>query len=122
MPSPPTYLTPRELFRSRFVGGSLTSPGALESYEHRLKKDHPLRALFLADRSGPAKPEPTCNMLPKHGVRACLEYANASTSPAPARCPNRGNPGKSGDTIPNWPLLMRRRRTLKRHGKPKQGK
>jgi alkaline phosphatase D len=65
-----------------FVGGSLTSPGALESYEHNLPKDHPLRALLLADRPdagkpGAARPEPTCNMLMKHGVRACLEYARS---------------------------------------------
>src|SRR4051812_22425308 len=60
-----------------FVGGSLTSPGALEAYEHSLPKDHPLRALFLADRPGAAKPEPTCNMLAKHGVRSCLEYAKS---------------------------------------------
>jgi alkaline phosphatase D len=60
-----------------FVGGSLSSPGALESYEHGLARDHPLRALFLADRPGAAKPEPTCNMLARHGVRACLEYARS---------------------------------------------
>jgi len=60
-----------------FVGGSLASPGALESYEHTLKKDHPLRALLLADRPGGGKPEPTCNMLAKHGVRSCLEYAKS---------------------------------------------
>jgi alkaline phosphatase D len=67
-----------------FVGGSLTSPGALEAYEHRLPKDHPLRALFLADRPGAARPEPTFNMLLKHGVRACLEYAR-SFDPGRAR-------------------------------------
>jgi len=58
-----------------FVGGSLSSPGGLEGREHSLKKDHPLRPLFLADRAGQAKPDPTFNMLVKHGVRACLEYA-----------------------------------------------
>lgn len=60
-----------------FVGGSLSSPGALESYEHRLPRDHPLRPLFLADRPGATKPDPTFNMLLKHGVRACLEYATS---------------------------------------------
>src|SRR6185436_10785989 len=34
-----------------FVGASLSSPGAMEAYEHRMAKDHPLRALFLADRA-----------------------------------------------------------------------
>jgi alkaline phosphatase D len=59
-----------------FVGGSLVSPGAMEAYEHRLPKDAPLRPLFLADRAG-AKPDWTFNMLLKHGVRSCLEYAKS---------------------------------------------
>ncbi len=61
-----------------FVGASLSSPGTMEAYEHRLPKDHPLRALFLADRPDGAKPEWTFNMLLRHGVRACLEYAKTS--------------------------------------------
>src|SRR4051795_665947 len=79
-----------------FVGASLASPGAMEGFEHGLRKDHPLRALFLADRpvraggapgvevrgaGAPgvedAKPEWTYNMLLKHGVRSCLEYARS---------------------------------------------
>jgi alkaline phosphatase D len=69
-----------------FVGASLASPGTMEAYEHRLPKDHPLRSLFLADRpvratGGPGveetKPEWTYNMLLKHGVRSCLEYARS---------------------------------------------
>jgi alkaline phosphatase D len=48
----------------------------MESYEHRLKKDMRLRALFLADRPN-GKPEWTFNMLLKHGVRSCLEYAKS---------------------------------------------
>jgi alkaline phosphatase D len=60
-----------------FVGGSLTSPGAMEAYEHKLPKDAPLRPLYLADREGGAKPDWTCNMLLKHGVRSCLEYAKS---------------------------------------------
>ena len=60
-----------------FVGASLVSPGAMEAQEHNLKKDDPLRALFLADRPGTAKPEWTFNMLLRHGVRACLEYAKS---------------------------------------------
>ncbi|HKR62550.1 MAG TPA: alkaline phosphatase D family protein [Thermoanaerobaculia bacterium] len=60
-----------------FVGGSLVSPGVMESYEHRLPKDAPLRPLFLADRGPGANPEWTFNMLLKHGVRACLEYAKS---------------------------------------------
>ena len=60
-----------------FVGASLASPGPMEAYEHRLPKDLPIRALFLADRPDGAKPEWTYNMLVKHGVRSCLEYAKS---------------------------------------------
>jgi alkaline phosphatase D len=59
-----------------FVGASLVSPGAMEAHEHSLRKDHPLRALFLADRPE-SKPAWTYNMLLKHGVRSCLEYARS---------------------------------------------
>jgi alkaline phosphatase D len=59
-----------------FVCGSLISPGAMEALEHNLRKNHPLRALYLADRpAGP--PDWTYNMLLKHGVRSCLEYARS---------------------------------------------
>jgi alkaline phosphatase D len=58
-----------------FVGASLTSPGAMEAHEHKLPKDLPLRPLYLADRPNGAKPDWTFNMLLKHGVRSCLEYA-----------------------------------------------
>ncbi len=60
-----------------FVGASLVSPGTMEALEHGLRKDHPLRALFLADRPDAAKPDWTYNMLVKHGVRSCLEYAKS---------------------------------------------
>jgi hypothetical protein len=45
------------------VGASLASPGAMEALEHRLPKDLPIRALFLADRSDGGKPDWTYNML-----------------------------------------------------------
>lgn len=60
-----------------FVGASIASPGAMEAHEHRLSKDHPLRPLFLADRPDGAKPDWTFNMLLRHGVRSCLEYARS---------------------------------------------
>jgi alkaline phosphatase D len=60
-----------------FVGGSLISPNAMEAYEHTLPKDVALRPLFLADREGGAKPDWTFNMLLRHGVLACLEYAKS---------------------------------------------
>jgi alkaline phosphatase D len=59
-----------------FVGASLSSPGAMEANEHRFPKDHPLRPLFLADRAS-GRPEWTYNMLLRHGVRSCLEYAKS---------------------------------------------
>ncbi|MFL6659793.1 MAG: alkaline phosphatase D family protein [Massilia sp.] len=58
-----------------FVGASLTSPGTMEAYEHKLKEDTPLRALFLAYKTPGAKPDWTHNMLLRHGVRSCLDYA-----------------------------------------------
>ena len=58
-----------------FVGGSLSSAGAMEANEHSLPKTAALRPLFLADRPDGGKPDWTFNMLLKHGVRSCLEYA-----------------------------------------------
>jgi alkaline phosphatase D len=60
-----------------FVGGSLVSPGTMEAYEHNLPRDSPLRPLFLVDRKPGAKPDWTFNMLLRHGVRSCLEYAKS---------------------------------------------
>src|SRR3954469_15970021 len=60
-----------------FVGASLTSPGPMEANEHNLKKDNPLRSLFLADKAAGEKPDWTFNMLLRHGVRSCLEYAKS---------------------------------------------
>jgi len=60
-----------------FVGASLASSGPMEGYEHDLSKDSPLRPLFLADKDAGAKPDWTLNMLLRHGVRACLEYAKS---------------------------------------------
>jgi alkaline phosphatase D len=60
-----------------FVTGSVSAPGLLESAEHRLPKDVPLRGMYLVDKPGSAKPEPTINMLIRHGVRSALEYASS---------------------------------------------
>src|SRR3954462_7272977 len=60
-----------------FVGASLVSPGTMEALENsKSLKESPLRPLFLADKEG-AKPEWTHNMLLRHGVRSCLEYAKS---------------------------------------------
>jgi alkaline phosphatase D len=60
-----------------FVGASLVSPGAMEAFEHRPANKFPLRQLYLVDRPGAAKPDWTYNMLLKHGVRSCFEYAKS---------------------------------------------
>jgi alkaline phosphatase D len=60
-----------------FVVGSISAPGMVESMEHQLHKDAPLRALFLGQGPGDNRPQPTVNMLVRHGVRSCLEYAKS---------------------------------------------
>lgn len=105
-----------------FVGASLTSPGPMEGNEHNLKKDNPLRSLFLADKPGQEKPDWTFNMLLRHGVRSCLEYAksfdlkaaralsNPDLAPAPhyaQRKPRRWATQVSGSAL-GCPLEERR--------------
>jgi alkaline phosphatase D len=60
-----------------FVGASLVSPGAMESFEHRKAEGWKLRPIYLADRPGAAKPDWTYNMTLRHGVRSSLEYARS---------------------------------------------
>ena len=60
-----------------FVTGSISAPGMVEALEHRLPKDHPLRAIYLGQGLEDHKPQPTVNMLLRHGVRSCLEYAKS---------------------------------------------
>ena len=60
-----------------FVVGSISAPGMVEAMEHKFPKQHPLRPLFLADRNGHGRPDPAVNMLLRHGVRSCLEYARS---------------------------------------------
>ena len=59
-----------------FVGGSLISPGAMESFENGFKKDRTMRPLYVADRPGGGFAW-TYNLLLKHGVRSALEYAKS---------------------------------------------
>jgi alkaline phosphatase D len=57
-----------------FITGSISAPGMVEAISHGFPKDLPLRALYLRDMpAGP--PEPTVNMLMRHGVKSTLEYA-----------------------------------------------
>ena len=58
-----------------FVTGSISAPGFVEASEHRLPKDSPLRFLFVGQGPQDSGPQPTINLLLRHGVRACQEYA-----------------------------------------------
>jgi alkaline phosphatase D len=57
-----------------YVVGSISAPGFVEANEHRLAKNHPLRPLFLGQAPTDKGPQPTVNLLLRHGVRSCLEY------------------------------------------------
>src|SRR5579863_3784938 len=60
-----------------FVTGSISAPGIVEALEHNFPKDHPLRALYVGKGPNDHAPQPTLNLLAKHGVRACLEYVRS---------------------------------------------
>jgi alkaline phosphatase D len=60
-----------------FVTGSISAPGLVEALEHGLPKDHPLRGLYVGQAPGDSRPQPTLNMLVRHGVNACLEYVRS---------------------------------------------
>ena len=51
-----------------FVTGSISAPGIIEALEHTLPKAHPLRSLYFGQ---------VFNLLLRHGVRSCLEYAKS---------------------------------------------
>jgi alkaline phosphatase D len=59
-----------------FIVGSISAPGLAEAFEHRLK-GHPLRPLFVAERSDGTL-ENTINLTVKRGVRAALDYARTA--------------------------------------------
>ena len=60
-----------------FVTGSISAPGVVEALEHALPRDHPLRSLYVGQGPADNAPQPTLNMLIKHGVRSCLEYTKS---------------------------------------------
>jgi alkaline phosphatase D len=60
-----------------FVTGSISAPGVVEALEHKLPKDHPLRSLYVGQGPNDSRPQPTLNLLLRHGVRSCLEYARS---------------------------------------------
>ena len=51
--------------------------GWWKRFEHNFPKQHPLRALFLGQGPADTKPQPTVNLLLRHGVNSCLEYAKS---------------------------------------------
>lgn len=57
-----------------FITGSISAQGLFEVTELGMKKDHPLRALYLQDLPNGAV-APSMNMTMLHGVRASLELA-----------------------------------------------
>ena len=60
-----------------FVTGSISAPGLVEAFEYNFPKDHPLRPLFLGQGPEDDKPQPTINLLLRHGVRSCQEYSRS---------------------------------------------
>jgi len=60
-----------------FVTGSISAPGIVEALEHSLPNEHPLRALYVGQGPGDHAMQPTINLLIRHGVRSCLEYAQS---------------------------------------------
>lgn len=72
-----------------FVTGSISAPGVVEALEHVLPQDHALRPLFLVRAPHDERPRPTLNMLLRHGVRSCLEYARSFDLEAAHRASNR---------------------------------
>jgi alkaline phosphatase D len=60
-----------------FVTGSISAPGMVEALEHSFPKEHPLRPLFVGQGPADTRPQPTINLLLRHGVRSCLEYAKS---------------------------------------------
>jgi alkaline phosphatase D len=60
-----------------FVTGSISAPGIVEAFEHVFPKEHPLRPLFVGQGPGDARPQPTMNLLLRHGVRSALEYVKS---------------------------------------------
>jgi alkaline phosphatase D len=60
-----------------FITGSISAPGLAEALEHKLKEEHPLRALFVAEPPGGTQTEATVNLTLHRGVRSALEYARS---------------------------------------------
>lgn len=71
-----------------FITGSVSAPGLVEALEHVLPKDLALRDLYLGQSDNSGGPVATVNMLMRHGVRSCLEYARTRSAEAARRVSN----------------------------------
>lgn len=60
-----------------FISASISAPNSADLLGGGLPPDHPLRQLYLLQRPGEAHPRAVVNMLLRHGVRSCLEYARS---------------------------------------------
>jgi alkaline phosphatase D len=71
-----------------FITGSISAPGLVEALEQVLPRQLRLRALYLVDPRDGGQPQPTVNMLLRHGARSCLEYARTRDLVAARRLSN----------------------------------
>jgi len=55
---------------AEFITGSISAPGAVESFEHNIAKDDPHRAIYFHDSASGS--ETTTNAALRHGVKTCL--------------------------------------------------
>jgi len=60
-----------------FVTGSISAPGLVEAFEHVFPKDHPMHLFFVGQGPTDSSPQPMINLLLRHGVKSCLEYAKS---------------------------------------------
>ena len=68
-----------------YIVGSISAPGLVEAFEHKFPKS--IRCVRSTLARGPRipDPQPTINMLLRHGVRSCLEYARKAAILTKAR-------------------------------------
>ncbi|MBV9888554.1 MAG: alkaline phosphatase D family protein [Acidobacteria bacterium] len=74
-----------------FVTGSISAPGLVEAFEHRFPKDNQSRPLFLGQAPSDTRPQPTVNIMLKHGVKSCLEYVKTGDIAAARAVSNPDN-------------------------------
>ena len=55
-----------------FVTGSVSAPGLFEATEYAMPKEHPLRAIYLYQKTSASPVQPAINLSLIHGVRSAL--------------------------------------------------